>query len=143
MRVIESVELTAGSAFGNKEGSFALAFGTHGSFGKLAFLAQDVLLDEAIKDFETIVVGVGSLDDSLLFLGGAKLGAHELDDEFRGDSEVSCNFLQVEDVGLGTVESRFRLDLHLVHSVSVTRVVNVGRDVQHFALIIRHGLTLI
>ncbi len=46
-------------------------------------------------------------------------------------SEVQCDIVQVDNVGLDTVSFGLDFELHLGHSVSVLGVLDGGGDVQH------------
>lgn len=117
----------------------------HVHFWKFAFGTEDVLVNEFVKYFSEFLFGEVAIDDivSVVFAAGflegglgGFFGAEPLEDVLGVGSQISGDISQVDDIGLDTVALAFDFELHLGHTVTILRVLNCRRNVQHLKLCI-------
>jgi len=104
------------------------------SLGVLAVLAQDELVDEAVKVVLELGGLVSAVDNPAVILRvdvclGAKLEAKVLDDIVRRAGELVGDVVKIDDDGLDTVTLALDLGLDLLHLVAVEGILHVAADV--------------
>lgn len=102
--------------------------------GVLALLAENELVDEAIKVVLELGRVMSAVDDPAVVLGihvglGTQLEAKVLDDVGPGAGEGLSDAGQVDDDGLDTVALALNLGLETLHLVAIEGVADIAADV--------------
>ena len=100
----------------------------------LAFLAEDELVDEAVKLLLKPVGFMGAVDDPAVILGvhvglGSELETEVLDDVCAGSGERLGNAGKIDNNGLDSITLAFNLGLQALHLVAIEGIAHIATNV--------------